>query len=116
LAFSVPMKLSAGCATLFLLAAAPTDTQSLCETWRNTKKPAVFAEIERRKEFTARDLDLIERRKIKVGMTEKAMRCSWEPPQRSHRTTTSAGTTTQHVYRDTIYIYVEKGIVVSWQD
>jgi hypothetical protein len=110
------MKLSAGCATLFLLAAAPTDTQSLCETWRNTKKPAVFAEIERRKEFTARDLDLIERRKIKVGMTEKAMRCSWGPPQRSHRTTTSAGTTTQHVYRDTIYIYVEKGIVVSWQD
>jgi hypothetical protein len=110
------MKLSAGCAALLLLAAAPTDTQYLCETWRKTQNPAVFTQIEGRKEFSAKELDLIKRRKIKVGMSEKAMRCSWGHPQRSHRQASSAGVSTQHVYRDTVYIYVEKGIVVSWQD
>lgn len=110
------MRLSAGCAALLLVAAAPTDTQSVCTSWRQSQNPAVFAELERRKEFTAKELDLIKRRKIKVGMSEKAMRCSWGAPQRSHRSATSAGVKTQHVYHDRYYIYVERGMVVSWQD
>jgi hypothetical protein len=108
------MNLSAGCALLLL--AAATDTQSLCDSYRKTKNPETLAEIERRKEFTATEVGLIKRTRVNVGMTEKAMRCSWGAPQRSHRQATAAGVSTQHIYRDRYYIYVEKGVVVSWQD
>jgi hypothetical protein len=75
-----------------------------------------MAELRRRKEFTFRELALIEARKVDVGMREAALLCSWGDPQRRNRTATVSGVSVQYVYYDTVYIYVAKGVVVSWQD
>jgi hypothetical protein len=92
------------------------NTTMVCRLWRGRKLPVALTELKRRKEFTDRELALIEVHKVDVGMREPALLCSWGEPQRRNRTATVSGVSVQYVYYDTVYIYVEKGVVVSWQD
>jgi hypothetical protein len=55
-------------------------------------------------------------KKIKLGMSEQALLCSWgEPPGGVHSSVGSWGVRKQYVYAGT-YVYVENGKVTSWQD
>lgn len=50
-----------------------------------------------------------------IGMTGPPLRASWGAPERINRTVVRSGTREQWVYSRT-YVYLEEGVVVSWQD
>ena len=52
---------------------------------------------------------------VSMRMTAEQLRATWGRPETINRTVTAAGTSEQWVYGST-YIYLEDGIVTSWQD
>lgn len=58
--------------------------------------------------------ELICQKKIKIGFTEDELRWSWGSPNKINETTVSGRQHEQFVYSDQ-YVYVENGIVTSFQ-
>ena len=54
-------------------------------------------------------------RMIVLGMTAEQLRASWGAPSKINRTVVTRGTHEQWIYGST-YVYVENGLVSSWQD
>jgi hypothetical protein len=58
--------------------------------------------------------DLICQSKIRIGMTEEELRLSWGSPKKINETTVSGKASKQFVYYDQ-YVYVDNGLVTSFQ-
>lgn len=65
--------------------------------------------------FTNKELKYIRDEKIYIGMSEKALLCSWGKPQRTNTSASAYGQTIQYVYGDQ-YVYVENNKVRSFQN
>lgn len=77
---------------------------------------AAFDHAEFMESFTPRERSAIERRKLFIGMSERAMRQVMGPPTRVNRTVTEHGESKQHVFPGGRYVYTEDGAVTAWQD
>lgn len=66
------------------------------------------------------DYQLVLKKKIRIGMTETGLLCSWGTPVEINRDVSSYGVSKQFVYSaggdSEIYVYVENGIIDGWQD
>ena len=85
----------------------------------------LFEESVRRGLFSKSEVRLITGRKIELGMSENVLRASWGWPSEVNRTVNSSGVRKQFVYSryngtrrfdQPTYVYVENGVVTSWQD
>jgi hypothetical protein len=90
-------------------------TFELCEEFNRNGRKSAGAELVRRKAFTDRQWQLIQRNRIEVGMPEDALICSWGRTK-VNRTVTARHTHMQYVYDSGAYVYVDDGIVTSFQD
>ena len=66
-------------------------------------------------------LDAIDRKQIWIGMTKEQLHLSWGNPNYTNRTTLPNGLQEQCIYgSDSLlgrkYVYLDNGIVTSWQD
>lgn len=53
---------------------------------------------------------------IQIGMPEQLMYLSIGVPRRKNSTTTVSGTSIQHIYSDTTYVYTNNGLITAWQN
>lgn len=119
-----------GCAPHFAISKAKPEAlvsvsdMDLCAAFSESGAASVRAEIEKRGKITQDEWELIEGKKIRIGMSEAAMICSWgEPPAASGRvnsTITQYGERKQYVYRESRissaqYVYVTNGRVSAIQ-
>jgi hypothetical protein len=80
-----------------------------------------FAEQERQRTDTCikglslEEAALVRERKLRLGMSEAGLMCSWGDPSSVNRSVGSWGVHKQFVY-GRVYVYVENGKVTSWQD
>jgi hypothetical protein len=96
----------------------------LCNAYKMHRAEKVKAELIRRGDIADDEWDLIEARKIRIGMSQPALLASWGTPGiwgRVNRSVGSYGEHIQWVYRScdrcsATYVYTENGIVTSWQD
>ena len=78
--------------------------------------------IENCTNLTADEIELIENEKIERGMSECALIASWGEPYDINEIKGSWGVHKRYVYlrgimwNETIYVYVENGVVVRWQE
>lgn len=86
----------------------------LCSEYRGSASPAAKREILRRKLLTPDEWKLVSSRKIRIGMSDTALICSWGSTE-VNRTVSANSVHEQYVYKDT-YVYVENGRVVAYQD
>jgi len=87
--------------------------------WHPQKSENVKLELTRRKLIDFSWWPLIEKSKIRIGMTKEAVRLSWGDPWRIHRTAGRWGIHEQWVYDrfpHAQYLYFENGLVTGWQD
>lgn len=89
--------------------------QELCRGLHEKDYDSAREELRRRRVFTVGDWALIVHGKIRIGMSEDALLCSWGSA-RSNRTLTSHSEHLQYVYGPRTYVYVENGIVTAIQD
>lgn len=72
--------------------------------------------------LTTEEIELIKNEKIERGMSECALIASWGEPYDINETKGSWGVHKRYVYlrgimwNETIYVYVENGVVVRWQE
>lgn len=79
--------------------------------------PKFEAELRERDYFSDEEMQLIADQTIKIGMREEVLRCIFGRPWSANRSVGSWGAHTQYVFRDYgWYVYVENGVVVSWQN
>ena len=88
--------------------------------------PNVFEESVRRGLFSESEVLLIAGRKLELGMSEIVLIASWGWPIDSNRTVNSSGVYMQLVYNrapvsctkysQPKYVYLENGVVTSWQE
>jgi len=71
------------------------------------------AELKRRNPFTKQEWQLIKERKVKVGMSKKALICSWGRPERVH---SSSYGSDQYVYENYQYVYFKNNRVSAWSN
>ena len=98
-----------------IASASKTDIVTLCKQYRSNRLAPLMNEIRARGVFTARESDAIEGRKVFIGMTEGALRCSWGDADHINRTITAGGTHLQIIFGDS-YVYTDNGIVTALQD
>ena len=96
--------------------AARLSNSDLCSRFGRYRAAEDRAEIRKRKIISQSEWPLIEAHKIRVGMSEVALLCSFGAPEVVHRTVTSALVQKQYVYGDGLYVYVENGLVTSFQN
>jgi hypothetical protein len=65
--------------------------------------------------FDERNFNLIKNNKIAMGISEQVLTCSWGAPNRINDTVGHWGAHRQYVYGSGQYVYVENGVVKSWQ-
>lgn len=76
----------------------------------------VRAELERRGTFTAEEWQLIDERKIRLGMRELVVHASWGQPRRTLTSRGTYGIVKQFVYgglAKSQYVFIENGVVSS---
>lgn len=66
--------------------------------------------------FTEREQEAIIADEIFIGMSEEALVESLGRPLDVNRTVTANSESKQYVYPNSVYVYVENGVVTSWQD
>lgn len=86
------------------------------------KNVNVLREAFSRNLITSDEFNLIVDRKIRVGMSEKALIASWGYPSKVNRSVDRYGVHKQYVYgsyskySSPTYVYVENDEVTGWQD
>ena len=96
----------------------------LCTEYGNNRTDQVRAELLQRNALTPEEWGLVDKKSIKIGMSETAFLCSWGTPTvlgSINTTMTSRGASRQYVYRfcntcKAHYVYTRAGVVTSWQD
>jgi hypothetical protein len=93
---------------------------ALCNAYAFGGSENARGELERRNALPADEWDLAENKKIKVGMSELSLICSWGKPRTINETVTKYGKEKQYVYREYQgakgqYVYVRNGQVTGWQ-
>ena len=91
-------------------------SQQLCARYSRSRQKFIREELHRRSAISAKDWVLIEEKSIRIGMSELALLCSIGEGEQRSRSVGSWGTHTQYVYGHGVYVYVENGVVTSWQD
>jgi hypothetical protein len=88
----------------------------LCDIYRARAVGAelAYAELKRRKTFNATELGLIREHKIQIGMSERALICSWGNSE-VNDTVTQYNVHRQYVYFDNTFVYVDDGRVTAYQ-
>lgn len=97
---------------------------NLCNAYAVTRSDKAKAELKRRNSISVNEWALIEQKRIRIGMSELGLICSWGYPgiYGSVNTTVNRyGEHKQWVYRScsmckASYVYTENGEVISWQD
>jgi len=92
-----------------------TESDLCAELRRQDAMQEAKTEALRRHLFTPDELTLIGTRKVAIGMSERSLLCSWGQPKDVHRTVYANSEHKQYVY-SSAYIYVENGVVTSFQD
>ena len=125
--------LTSGCETLQPTPVSKMTIQEVCENYYVNKKnkslgkvgmifgayynPSFSEELYKRNFFTEDELSLIEFEKIQIGMRKEVLPCLFGNPDAINKTVSSYGTNEQWVYRSVgWYIYVEDGVITSWQN
>jgi hypothetical protein len=92
------------------------------ELTRKHQMPQLRAEIDRRALVKPGEWELIDKKEVAIGMSVCAVRASWGSAK-ENATTTSLGSSIQHVYRlswchrcNVKYVYTNNGIVYAIQD
>jgi hypothetical protein len=93
---------------------------ALCNAYAFSKSQKARAELERRGALSPEEWQLAEEEKIKAGMSELALVCSWGMPRDINETVTATTSFKEYVYRENQgakgqYVYVRNGQVTSWQ-
>jgi len=90
---------------------------------RNLRSPFFFEEFyledpkQLHPDWSEEIWQLVQQRKIRIGMTCDMLLLSWGKPTEINRSVGSWGTHEQFVYRDyDSYVYVENGKITSWQN
>lgn len=91
------------------------DSRKLCHNFSRSRQPLVRAELQKRKLFSSDEWELIDKKQVRIGMTELALICSWGDTKRN-RSVGAWGEHIQYVYPSNSFVYVENGVVTSWQD
>ena len=91
----------------------PSD--DICRNYSKTRYKSGRAELTRRNALTSAEWILVDQRRIEVGMSELALLCSLGE-NKVNRTVTAGGTHKQYVYGFGVFVYVENGTVVGFQD
>jgi len=82
-----------------------------------TYDPSFEEEMKARKFFSEDEMNLIAEQAVQMGMREEVIRCIFGRPSAANSSVGSWGTHTQYVFREFgWYVYVENGIVTSWQN
>ena len=97
---------------------------NLCNAYDNNGSEKIIAELKRRGEISDEEWGLIEQKKIRIGMSELALVCSWGGPGLYGSVNESVsrwGVHKQWVYRacsscGAQYVYTENGKVTSWKN
>lgn len=98
------------------IAALPTASlDAVCAAYRRKGIKQALTELRRRHVFSAEELALIAKQDVRIGMSERALTCSWGEGE-VNRTVTASGTHKQFVYGSGIYVYTENGVVTAFQD
>jgi hypothetical protein len=87
----------------------------LCAGYHTHNYASARAELVRRGEITSSEWSLIDKGNLKIGMSELALLCELGV-DRINRTVTVNGTRKQYVYESNMFVYVENGVVVAYQD
>jgi len=90
-------------------------SEKLCMRFARTHSTEDRTEIKRRKLLTAAEWALVDAQRVRVGMSEIALRCSFGEPDSVNRTVVTAGSQKQYVYGSS-YVYVQNGHVTAFQD
>lgn len=91
-------------------------SQQLCARYSRGRQKFIREELHRRSAISSKDWTLIDKKSIQIGMTELALLCSIGAGEQRSRSVGSWGTHIQYVYGHGVYVYVENGVVTSWQD
>lgn len=119
--------LLAGCATTQDIASQPD--MEVCRSYGVFRTgillataPAYRDEMIRRQLLSDEEWMLVERKELRIGMSQCAMYASWGRPDRENRSVGSYGVHIQHIFNTgyryirPTYIYTQNGKVRSWQD
>lgn len=119
---AIALFLLAGCASQKQI--ARMSNNELCSNYHEYKSDLAKAELVRRAALTESEWALVAEKKIRVGISETALICSWGTPSGwgdIHTRTSASGTTKQYVYRvcrscSANYVYVRGGAVSSFSN
>ena len=94
----------------------------LCNAYAHLRNQDVRKEIERRCNISIGEWNLIDQKRVSIGMSEDALVCSWGYPGVYGDVNESVGIWGKHkqwVYnnggRRSMYVYTQNGKVTSWQ-
>lgn len=122
--------LISGCAAMPPERAASYSNDLLCYHYHDARGnsalqknvPVLRTEIDKRGLISPDEWELVNQKKIKLGMSECALVASWGSGK-INKYTNSHGQFNQHVYRldwcrrcNVQYVYTQNGRVTSWQD
>lgn len=104
---------------------AQQDDITLCYAYGHMKSANIREELLTRKSI--RNWDLIDNKRIKIGMTNAEILCSWGAPMRTYKSVGSYGVHKQYIYGTRVtcgrygciggvshYVYIENGKVTGW--
>jgi hypothetical protein len=92
-------------------------TERLCVSYHARPSEGVRAELTARNVIRAQSWVDIDKKEVRIGMTETELVCAWGRAVRVNNTTTAHSVRNQHVYgvNSRSYVYTVDGIVTSWQ-
>lgn len=100
---------------MFLQGLSSESIDTVCMEYRAHKTKQAIDILRSRSVFTDEEISLIKEQQIRIGMSERALLCSWGNPRKVNRSVGSWGEHKQFVYRSS-YVYTQNGRVTSYQD
>ena len=89
--------------------------EDICRNYHETRYAAARQELSRRKTLSPQEWKLVDRGSIQVGVSELALLCALgDAPVK--RTVSARGVLKQYTYPGGVFVYVENGVVTSFQD
>jgi len=100
------------------------DSYDLCKNYYFTRSEKVKLELAWRNAIPYDEWPLIEKKLIRLGMSELGLVCSWGLPRRINKTVTRRGTRKQWIYcpygyynsHDCQYVYTDNGKITALQN
>jgi len=98
------------------------DILQLCAAYGDNHSDKIKTELKRRDIFTEREWNLINSKKISIGISRYALYASWGPPTKINRSVSKLGVHIQHIYglysryTKRRFVYTVNNKVSGWQD